>query len=60
MFNCIHWQDKMLHFPNICAFQYFILFHVITASYLLGREPKYTADSVSSDGDSIFYSGIKH
>ena len=23
---------------RICAFQYFILFHVITASYLLGRE----------------------
>ena len=43
---------------RICAFQYFILFHVITASYLLGREQKYTAGSVSSEGDSIFYSGI--
>ena len=57
MFNCIHWQDKMLLFPNMC-FQYFILFHVITASYLLGREQKYTAGSVSSEGDSVFYSGI--
>ena len=45
-------------FFRICAFQYFILFHVITASYLLGRETKYTAGSVSSEGDSIFYSGI--
>ena len=45
-------------FFRICAFQYFILFHVITASYLLGREQKYTAGSVSSEGDSIFYSGI--
>ena len=35
-----------------------ILFYVITASYLLGREQKYTAGSVSSEGDSIFYSGI--
>ena len=57
MFNCIHWQDKMLLF-RICAFQYFILFHVIAASYLLGSEQKYTAGSVSSEGDSIFYSGI--
>ena len=31
---------------------------MITASYLLGREQKYTAGSVSSEGDSIFYSGI--
>ena len=45
-------------FFRICAFQYFILFHVITASYLLGSEQKYTAGSVSSEGDSIFYSGI--
>ena len=45
-------------FFRICAFQYFILFHVITASYLLGREQKYTAGSVSSEGDSILYSGI--
>ena len=35
-----------------------ILFYVITASYLLGREQKYTAGLVSSEGDSIFYSGI--
>ena len=35
-----------------------ILFHVITASYLLGREQKNTAGSVSREGDSIFYSGI--
>ena len=48
----------MLRFPNTRAFQYFILFHVITASYLLGLEHKYTAGSVSSEGDSIFYSGI--
>ena len=27
---------------------------MITASYLLGREQKYTAGSVSSEGDSIF------
>ena len=31
---------------------------MITASYLLGSEQKYTAGSVSSEGDSIFYSGI--
>ena len=31
---------------------------MITASYLLGREQKYTAGSVSSEGDSILYSGI--
>ena len=37
---------------------YFILFYVITASYLLGSEQKYTAGSVSSEEDSIFYSGI--
>ena len=43
----------MLLFPNN-AFQYFILFHVITASYLLGSEQKYTAGSVSSEGDFIF------
>ena len=45
-------------FFQICAFQYWILLHVITASYLLAREQKYTAGSVSSEGDSIFYSGI--
>ena len=45
-------------FFRICAFQYFILFHVITANYLLGSEQKYTAGSVSSEGDSIFFSGI--
>ena len=33
-------------FFRICPFQYFILFHVITASYLLGREQKYMAGSV--------------
>ena len=43
---------------RICAFQNFILFHVITASYLLGREQKYTAGSVSSEGDSIFIAAL--
>ena len=45
-------------FFRICAFQYFILFHVITASYLLGREKKYTAGSVSSEGDSFFIAAL--
>ena len=31
---------------------------MITANYLLGSEQKYTAGSVSSEGDSIFYNGI--
>ena len=48
----------MLLFPNMCLSIFYFLFHVIIASYLLGREQKYTAGSVSSEGDSIFYSGI--
>ena len=43
----------MLLFPNMCL-SIFYFIHVITASYLLGREQKYTAGSVSSEGDSIF------
>ena len=58
---CINWclivfTGKIICcFFRICAFQYLILFHVITASYLQGREQKYTAGSVSSEGDSIFF-----
>ena len=49
----------MLLFPNMClSIFYFILFHVITASYLLGSEQIYTAGSVSSEGDSFFIAAL--
>ena len=29
MFNCIHWQDKMLRFPNMCL----SIFYFISCDY---------------------------
>ena len=43
---------------RICAFQYFILFHVITASNLLGREHKYTADQCLARETPFFIAAL--